>query len=237
MKNLPSEEPQTAATVQSNSAKKRLKRILPPIAAVVVIVAVLLILNANLLLPWQWESLKNKRAILEYAHKNYPDAKIVEQSYDYGFKMRPRRSDVICFKWDDIEFYVSAIDGKVKRDEYPEARTTAQFDKIIKDGFLKPRQIKSSLSYTFYDGYTYPYTGELEVEMRISSEGVIPQKIDWLYDFYKYWKKEGAFLKEYRVYLVLYKTSSERDSYILFKNDTEFFNENEFYAAFKKYPY
>lgn len=73
--------------------------------------------------------------------------------------------------------------------------------------------------------------------MRIVGEGVIPQNVEWLYDFYKYWKKEGAFLRKYRAYLIIYETSSKEDSFILFENDTEFANENEFYSAFKKYEY
>ncbi|MDE7230507.1 MAG: hypothetical protein K2N56_08520, partial [Oscillospiraceae bacterium] len=195
-----------------------------------------LILHVNLLFPWQQESRKNKQAILEYVNENYPGAKIVSQSYDYGFKLRPRKNDVIDFKWDDIEFHVSADDGKIVRDSYPEARATAQFDKIIKDGFLRPRQITSAVSsYTFYDDYIEPYTGEVTIELDIVGEGVIPQKIEWLYDFYKYWKKEGAFLREYQVYLVIYETNSKEDSYIIIKKDSEFADENEFYSAFKKY--
>lgn len=51
-----------------------------------------------------------------------------------------------------------------------------------------------------------------------------------------YWKKEGAFLRENQVNIFVYD-GDIREEYIIFENDTEFANEDEFYSAFKKYPY
>lgn len=193
-----------------------------------------------MLYPWQYQARQNRKAILEYVRNTYPEAKMIEEHYP-SMKFNPTNNphDIISFELDGIKFNVTAQKGKLDVDGYPEARVTAQFDKIIKDGFLRPKLITSAVpSYTFYDGYKkYPYTGELAVELDIVGEGVIPQKVGWLYDFYKYWKKKGTFLKEYRVYLILYESNSKRDSYILIENDSDFADENEFYAAFKKYPY
>lgn len=218
------------------------KRILTVVLSIAAVVGIVMVLNANMLFPWQYQARRNRKAILEYVRNTYPKAIMIEEHYQtMKFNPTNKPHDVIWFELDGIKFYVAACDGIVgdNDDDYPEARVTAQFDKIIKDGFLKPKQITSAVpSYTFYDGYKkYPYTGELAVELNIFGEGVIPQKIEWLYDFYKYWKKEGTILREYRVYLILYATSSKRDSYILIENDSDFADENEFYSAFIKYPY
>ena len=147
------------------------------------------------------------------------------------------KAGTMYFDLDGIEFGISAEYGEIVVDGYPEARATAQFDKIIKDGFLKPGKINSSVIYSFQDDYrkTYPYTGNLYVELRVFNQGSTPQEVGWLYDFYKYWKTAGSFLKEYQVEILLYETNSKKDSYIIIKNDSEFADENEFYSAFKKY--
>lgn len=51
----------------------------------VIIVAVFslaVILNANLLFPWQRGARRNKKVILEYAEEHYPDAHVIEGHYN-----------------------------------------------------------------------------------------------------------------------------------------------------------
>ncbi len=218
------------------------KRFIVVFAIIFTAIGFLVFCDIAMLYPWQYQARLNRKAILEYVRSAYPEAIIIEEHYQtMKFNPTNKPHDVIWFELDGVKFYVAACDGIVNFDDdgYPEARATAQFDKIIKDGFLRPKQITSAVpSYTFYDGYKkYPYTGELEVELDIVGEGVIPQKVEWLYDFYKYWKKEGTFLKEYRVYLILYETNSKRDSYILIENESDFADESQFYSSFQKCPY
>lgn len=128
------------------------KTFLKTIPWVVALVIAVLILNANLLFPWQLNAQKNKQAILEYVHQNYPDAKIIQAHYDYGFNPWNKTNDYITFEWDDIEFGVSAEGGKIVGDGYPGARAINQFDTIIKEGFMKPRGIETACTnYSFLD--------------------------------------------------------------------------------------
>lgn len=185
---------------------------------------------------WRSGCQQDKKAILEYVRNNYPDTiKRKGSSFPYQLPAGPHPFNVMDFELDGINFYISARDGKVAVDGYCEARATAQFDKIIRDGFLKPRKINAAANYHFRDNYreTYPYTGGLGLEIQIIDQGATPQEIGWLYDFYKYWTKEGAFLKEYRVDILIYENHEEK-AHIIFFDDSDFSDENELYAALYK---
>lgn len=203
-----------------------------------VVVSLVLILNANLLFPWQWEARKNKRAILEYVHQNYPNAKIIHAHYDYGFNPWNKTSDYIAFEWDDVEFGVSAEDGRIAVDGYPGARAIHQFNKIIQDGFMKPRGIETAYTnYSFLDNYkkAYPYTGGLVVRITVFDQGTTPQEVGWLYDFYKYWRNEGDFLTEYWVEIDIVK-NDDVIYHSYYSDKEEYSSESEFYSAFKAGP-
>lgn len=211
------------------------KKVIIALAVIGAIVGISAACNIAMLFPWQYQARYNRKAILEYARNNYPEAKIIKEHY-HTMKFNPTNKpyDVIWFELDEIEFYIAARDGRVNYDDdsYPQARVITQFDKIIKDGFLKPRNVISSIQYSFQDDYRkiYPYTGSLYIELR--AQGSTPSEVGWLFDFYKYWKKEGAFLKEYQVSILIYEDNVMR-GYVIIKNDSEFSNEDEFYSAFK----
>lgn len=214
------------------------KTFLKTIPWVVALVIAVLILNANLLFPWQWNAQKNKQAILEYVHQNYPDAKIIQAHYDYGFNPWNKTNDYITFEWDDIEFGVSAEGGKIVGDGYPGARAINQFDTIIKEGFMKPRGIETACTnYSFLDNYkkSYPYTGGLVVRITVVEQGSTPREVGWLYDFYKYWRNEGNFLTGYRVQIEIVK-NNDVICHCNYINKDEFSDESEFYGAFKAGP-
>ena len=179
----------------------------------------------------------DKKAIVEYQRQHYPGAKVVDRYFPFlgnpGLVGVPVDSSM-TFEYNDMEFVIAAKNGKITSDGYYKARVIAQFDKIIQDGFLKPRNIISSIHYSFMDDYTttYPYTGVLYVELRAVNQGSTPQEVGWLYDFYKYWKREGAFLKDYQLNIYIYEDIVKR-SYLVIKRDSEFSNEDEFYSAFR----
>ena len=206
--------------------------ILGAFAAVVALVAVL---NANMLLPWQLGARRNKQVILEYVAENYPEAKIVDQEFNSAhFFVWNNLLDRIVFTVDNFEFTVTAEGGGVVWDGYPKARACAQFDKIIQDGFFKPRGIHENAHYSFGDNYKeiYPYTGSLSIYIQVNDQGSTAREVGWLYDFYEFWKVEGAFLKDYRVDIDIYEDKKEK-SHITYYNDSKFANEDEFYSAFK----
>lgn len=206
--------------------------ILGAFAAIVALVAVL---NANLLLPWQRGARINKQVILEYAAEHYPNAEIVDQEFNSAhFFVWNNFRDCIVFNWDDVEFGITAKSGSILVDGYCGARAIAQFDRIIQDGFLKPRGIKANTDYSFVDNYeeSYPYTGGLSVQIAVFDQGSTPQEVGWLYNFYKYWKKEGEFLRLYAVEIDIIE-NKQRMCHINFLNDDDFPDEEKFYSAFK----
>lgn len=221
--------------IKSQKKKQSLRAVLFVLGSTVAIAVLMIILNANLLLPWQKEAKRNKQEILKYAEEHYPDAKIIDREFNSAkFFLWNNFKDCIVFKLDDIEFGITAEGGKILVDGYYGARAIAQFDKIIQDGFLKPRGITAYTSYNFADNYyeIYPYTGRLDVQITIWDQGSTPKEVGWLYDFYKYWKREGEFLTKYSVsiHVVL---NNETSYHIIYNNMKEFYDESTFYAAFR----
>lgn len=222
----------------STASRPRINRTLRVIfiitGAILAFVTLIFVLNANLLFPWQRGARKNKQVILEYAAEHYPDAQVIEEHY-YSAKILIWNTlgDAIVFKLNDVEFNISAEAGKILIDGFPKARACAQFNKIIQDNFLEPRGISAMTDYIFVDNYyeIYPYTGSLDVGIKSVDHGSTPREVGWFYDFYKYWKKEGAFLTSYSVHL--YIITDHKSMYHLdYDSNSEFPNESAFYSAF-----
>lgn len=215
--------------------KLKVARIQRITSVIVLIIGIIILCNQLMLMPWQWGARKNRKVILEYATEHYPNAKIIEEVYPTAhIFLWNNLEDYIVFKWDDLEFGISAEFGKIVVDGYCGARAIAQFDKIIQDGFMLPRGIDAYTRYGFVDNYyeLYPYTGGLSVRITIPDQGTTPQEVGWLYDFYNYWKNEGAFLTEYGVQIDI-SADNQRMYHINYINGDEFSNESAFYAAFK----
>ncbi|MCH5206949.1 MAG: hypothetical protein J1F09_08340, partial [Oscillospiraceae bacterium] len=132
--------------------------------------------------------------------------------------------------------YVSAEGGEIFFDSYNGMRIYAQFDAIIQDGFMKPNGIIASTTYNIVDSYDiYPYTGRLGVIIYIIDQGSTPEEIGCLYDFFNYWKSEGAFLERYSVGISIVENHT-RLYYINYSKEADFPSEAEFYAAFEPGP-
>lgn len=220
--------------LHSKGKRHRKRALLYGLGAFVLFIIFIIVLNINLLLPWQKEARLNKSAIISYVTEHYPDATIIKQQYESlnpNF-LKSYSSDYITFKKDLLVFSIFAKGGEVIIDNYPKEKSIAKFEEIIQDGFLKPRGIVAQTQYRFLDNYeTYPYTGGLSVTLRISNQGATPQEIGWLYDFYIYWKKNSTFLKSYRVYIDIVTDNDHHT--IRYLNTSEFATEEEFYAIFK----
>lgn len=218
----------------SQKRKRLFRTLLIALSVIVVFVTMIVFLNANLLLPWQRGAGRNKQVILEYAGEHYPDAQLIEGHYNSAkFFIWNTLGDAIVFNLNDVEFKITAEAGKILIDGFPEARACAQFDKIIQDNFLEPRGISAITDYSFVDNYyeIYPYTGSLEVRIKSVDHGSTPQEVGWFYDFYKYWKKEGAFLTSYNVNLYII-TDHKSMYHMSYDDKSEFPNEAAFYSAF-----
>lgn len=185
---------------------------------------------------WRTERQQDKKAILEYVESTYPNAiKRKGGSFPLQLPAGPHEYSVMYFELDDIEFHIGAEYGKVIFDCYPDAKAIAQFDKIIFEGFLKPRNLNAGVKYTFKDNYegNSPYIGSLDIDITIIDQGATPQEVGWLYDFYQFWLAEGAFLKEYRIDIYIFENQIEK-AHIIYDNEVDFFNEDEFYSTLKQ---
>lgn len=223
---------------ESVKKKKALITFLITLLILSVAAGTVVLLNANLLLPWQKGARRNRRVILEYAEEHYPNAIVVEETYNSAkLLIWNNLADTIVFNMNGIEFDIIAEAGEIITDEYPKARACAQFDKIIQDGFLKPRGITANTHYMFADSYreSYPYTGGLVVGITVVNQGTTPQDVGWLYDFYKYWRSEGNFLTKYRVRIDIVK-NDDVTYHSNYSDKEEFSDESDFYSAFKAGP-
>lgn len=214
----------------------RRRREIRDLVIIVAVFSLAVILNANLLFPWQRGARRNKQVILEYAEEHYPDARVVEGHYNSArFFVWNNLADAIVFKLDDMEFKIIAEAGKILTDNYPKARACKQFDTIIQAGFFEPREIEARIDYSFIDNYyeLYPYTGSLVVRIYVADQGSTPREAGWLYDFYQYWHNEGAFLKSYDVWIKILE-NDKVIYYVDFKDRDPLLNENEFYSSFER---
>lgn len=232
-----SDEGDSSAIINRESVKKKKALITLSIILLIFALAVgtVMLLNANLLLPWQKGARRNRQVILEYAKEHYPSAIVVEETYNSAkLLIWNNIMDCIIFDYDGLEFGITAEYGKIIVDGYCGARAIDQFDKIIQDGFLKPRGITANTHYGFVDNYyeIYPYTGGLDVTITILDQGSSPREFPWFYDFYKYWRKEGEFLSLYSVEIRVV-VDDELICYTYFLNDEEFLSESDFYSTFK----
>lgn len=127
---------------------------------------------------WRFDRQRDKRAILAYVKNTYPSyIKRKGSKFPLQLPAGPFEDSVMFFELDGIEFHVGAQDGHVTEDGYSLAKAEAQFDRIIQDGFLKPRKIKASSVYWFIDDYDiYPYTGGLEVTLAVFDQGSTPER-------------------------------------------------------------
>lgn len=185
---------------------------------------------------------EDKKAIVEYQRRHYPGAKVVDRYFPFagnpGLVGCPVSSSMI-FKYDGVKFGIIAKDGKVSCDGYYLAKTVAPLDRLIKDDFMEPRGIDADTDYTIfgYDGIN-TYTGKVCVYILIVDQGSTPQEVGCLYDFYKYWKINAAFLTEYEVKIRIIHNDKVRYT-IDYDNKDYFSDEKEFYSAFEAgdFPY
>ena len=224
-----------AEAAGGKNAKRAITKLACVFGPIMAFIAVILILNANLLLPWQLGARRNKQVILQYASERYPNAKVVGEELNTAkIFIWNNFLDAINFEQDDINFYITAEGGKILLDGYKGARAIAQFDEIIQDGFMKPRGITAQSTYWFSDAIPNdsPYTGGLGLAIGVYDQGSTPQEVGWLYDFYEYWKAEGEFLKSYSVSLGII-VNHNRKYHIDYGKNSEYASEEDFYNAFK----
>lgn len=85
------------------------------------VIALILILNANLLFPWQAKTRKNKRAIFNYVNAHYPHAKVVRSHYESAnFDPWSTAIDTVVFEWNGVKFTIRAEQGEVIVDDFHE---------------------------------------------------------------------------------------------------------------------
>ena len=214
------------------SPKKGLIRVSISVAASV---GVVLILNANLLFPWQWEAWKNKRAAFDYVNSTYPDAKFISANYK-STQIATSNVDRFVFKRNGIEFMIIAEDGQVDSDSYWYSFAKHQLYKTYIEPFTASRNITAEFSYSCYDLEKYfennpnadisQYDGSVEVTI-YDSECTDPRASGWMYEFYCYCKKNFPF-SSYSV------TMMNSDGFLIFRKNSQFESKDDFYDSFRK---
>ena len=216
------------------SPKKGLIRVSISVAAAV---GVVLLLNANLLFPWQWLQRENKQAALEYVKSTYPDARFISATYNTN-KFLSTASDRFDFEQNGIEFSVYVDNGHVSSDGYCYSYVEYRLYKAYIEPFTAPRKITAEFSYSWYNSADYfknnpdadfSQYGIIEIEIN-DSECTDPRSSGWLYEFYCYCKENFPF-SSYSVSIIC------SDSVLDFSKNSQFESEDDFYNSFEKSKY
>ena len=217
------------------SPKKGLIRVSISVAAAV---GVVLILNANLLFPWQWVQRENKRAALEYVNSTYPGARFISAYYN-STKFLNTTSDRFDFEQNGIKFSVRVSSGDVSSDDYRYSYVEYRLYKAYIEPFTAPRKITAEFSYSWDNFSDYfnnnldadfsQFEGSVEIEIN-DSKCTDPRFAGWLYEFYRYCKRSFP-ISDYSISIIC------SDNVLKFSDDSQFESEDDFYNSFEKSKY
>lgn len=212
------------------------KRCIIRLLIIVAVIGVVLILNASLLFPWQWEARKNKRAAFEYINATYSDARYIRAYYrTTKINLGNPGHDQFIFERNGIRFPVFAEHGRVANDFYWNAFAEHQLYITYIKPFTEPRNITAEFSYhssdlrEFFDNNPDADISQFDgsVDFGIyDNRCTDPRSLGWLYDFYCYCKEEFPF-SSYTVTIICMGSST------IFSNESEFKNEADFYNSFR----
>lgn len=227
-------------------AAKQRQRFVTILILVISLIALGIIFNVFMLFPWQYQARHNKKAILSYVRDNYPNARIVEEYYP-SMKFNPTNKpyDSIVFELNGVQFAVRGRDGKVN-EANDDLYGAAVIQKEVREGYLNNFFSQRALEYEadidFLDYYPRKtdnlstFQGNIFLEFRLDHEADKPTSRDlgWLYDFYCYWRNvcptEDFTLRFY------YRISRNSGYELYCYANSQFSNEDEFYAAFRPGP-
>ncbi|MBD5113072.1 MAG: hypothetical protein HDT42_11180 [Ruminococcaceae bacterium] len=206
--------------------------------SVLAAVGIVLILNANLLFPWQKEARKNKRAVFEYVNVNYPDAKFIRSYYrTTQINLGNPGHDQFVFEQDGIRFPIFAEHGRIANDFYWKAFAEYQLYNTYIKPFEESRNITAKFNYIASDLQKFfrnnpkanisQFDGSVDfvVLLHNNDSSTNPKSLGWLYDFYCYCK-ENVNIPRYTVTIICKGSST------IFTNESEFENEDGFYKSF-----
>ena len=218
------------------------KRVLLVAAIVTAIIPVCLLAwdYADPPMMWHKEAQENKRVILEYAEKHFPEAKIIKQVYEsskLNFSANPH--DYILFEQDGVGFSIWANDGMFLGENYLSAKGSQYIKREILLPFFDERHLDITTCYVSTSGV---FDGDISKFEGLANIIIIPQYEDgkntpmdvaWLYDFYIY-IKENSNLKKYRISIEYRIHNNVKTKYeIYFSDDSYFETREDFYAAFQ----
>lgn len=195
---------------------------------------------------WSVSAKKNRAAILEYANKNYPEAKIVEEYYPSAeFNPTNKPYDSIMFDFNGVNFFIWARDGEVNEkndDGYGAAIIRQEIREKYLDDFFHQLNIPYSVQINFSEYWpqkddtlaSFKGTIRLEFELEYDDSKSSTQDFDWFYDFYCYWSDicptQGFTLRFY------YWTDSEEKYVIHCDSSSKFDSKEEFYGVSERLP-
>lgn len=235
--------------LDSSTAKQTKKRfftkgrikVLSIISAVIVVGAI--ILNLNMLFPWQWSAKENKKAALNYIEEHFPTAEIVDVDYKSmipGWMSVP--IDTFYLKLDGIEFTLITQKGKVLYDTYYDAKADKYICENFINDFMNERGLSPKIKISYFGGIDEELTDfKWDIGVYITQAYIdgasTPKHIDWFYDFYCYWM-DNCDLPNCAVsltYLPTEEINTNMRSYNVWfqKGEKIFANEDEFYKSFR----
>lgn len=230
-----------------NGERQKRRKILINTSVIISIIALTVVCYKNFLMPWQFPLFRDKMAVVEYVNREHPGSKLVEQNIGYrvvGYFI-PMGIETDCdvtFEKDGFRYEVSAKKGKAYGDFHNPRKLENEVRLFIKENFLDPRGIENVDIYCRFSFNEYhnavpeqwsDYYDSYTVRLFIRGQGTTIYDIDWVYDFYKFWKKSMIFPPDW--YLTISLTNADNtDSYgVLYASyESNFKSKSEMYEYF-----
>lgn len=200
-------------------------RLIKAMVILVVVAGIIILLNVNLMFPWQSGNRENRNAMTAYLDENYPDARIVKKKYHLPALMAVPEEDIFTVEFNGVQFRIGSRNGRICSDTYVERRTFDDIEELIYYGFCvqyadqlntSAKSIRPSVSCNAPDGGFYDYGGTLELDVQINQRSV--SETDWTNSFRTFMRNDFPEItgsKDFEVKLTVYSESGDWEQFKL----------------------
>lgn len=165
-------------------------RLIKAVVILAAIVGLIILLNVNLMFPWQRGNKENRDAMTAYLDENYPGAKIIKKKYHTPRWLTFQEEDCFSVEFNGVQFWIGAQSGTISTDTYVKSQTFDDIEDLIYYGFCVPysdflqtpaKSIRPRVSCNAPNGGFYDYGGTLELDVQIRQRSI--SETDWVNSF------------------------------------------------------
>lgn len=200
-------------------------RLIKAVVILLAVVGLIVLLNVNLVFPWQSGNRANRNAMTAYLDENFPGARIVKKEYHLPALMAVQEEDIFTVEFNGVQFRIGSRNGTVSTDTYVERRMFDDIDELIFYGFCiryadqlntSAKSIRPSVSCNAPDGGFYDYGGTLELDVQINQRSISEK--DWTNSFRTFMRDDFPEItgsKDFEVKLTVHSQSGDWEQFKL----------------------